>query len=160
MNIQYVQATSEKLRLPKTKNKKICYLKRKKPPFKYQVPINTINTTYKLCNNSYHARGSTYQNNEFIRDNKEIVILFYDKESSIVIMNKNNYNQKVDGMINERIQQVKYEESDTSSLKELESVHFFVAISKIHPIITNATFSHQPGRFFATAKTHKFENHV
>ena len=135
MNIQYVQATSEKLRLPKTKNKKICYLKRKKPPFKYQVSINTINTTYKLCNNSYHARGSTYQNNEFIRDNKEIVILLGDKESSVVIMNKNNYNKKVDGTINERIQQVKYEESDTSSLKELESVHSFVAISKIHPII-------------------------
>ena len=47
-------------------------------------------------------------------------ILLGNKGSSIVIMNKKDYNRKIDDMINEGIQQGKYEETDDNILKELE----------------------------------------
>ena len=46
------------------------------------------NTTYKLSNNAYRTRDTTYYKTKFVRDNKDIVILSGDKDSSIVIMNK------------------------------------------------------------------------
>ena len=47
-------------------------------------------------------------------------ILSGSKGSSIVIINKKDYNRKIDDMINEGIQQGKYEETDDNILKELE----------------------------------------
>ena len=41
-------------------------------------------------------------------DNKDIAILSGDKDSSIVIMNKKDYNRKIEDMTNEGIQQGKY----------------------------------------------------
>ena len=62
---------------------------------------------YKLSNIVYHTRGTTYQKNKFIRDNKDFVILSGDKYSSIVIMTKKDYNKKIDDIINEGKQQGK-----------------------------------------------------
>ena len=47
-------------------------------------------------------------------------ILSGSKGSSIVIINKKDYNRKIDDMINEGIQQGKYKETDDNILKELE----------------------------------------
>ena len=46
-----------------------------------------------------------------IRDNKDIAILSGDKDSSIVIMNKKDYNRKIEDMTNEGIQQGKYKKN-------------------------------------------------
>ena len=78
------------------------------------------NTTYKLSNNVYRTRDTMYHKTKFIRDNKDIVILSGDKDSSIVIMNRKDYNKKIDDMINDGMQQGKYKETD-NILKELES---------------------------------------
>ena len=43
-----------------------------------------------------------------IRENEDITILSGDKDSSIVVMNKKDYNRKIDDLINEGIQQGKY----------------------------------------------------
>ena len=61
-----------------------------------------------------------YHKTKLIRENKDIVILSDDKDSSIVIMNKKDYNRRIDYMINEGIQQEKYKETDDNILKELE----------------------------------------
>ena len=47
-------------------------------------------------------------------------ILSGNKGSSIVIINKKDFNRKIDDMINEGIQQGKYKETDDNILKELE----------------------------------------
>ena len=44
-----------------------------------------------------------YQKSKVIRENRDIVILSGDKDNSIVIMNKKDYNRKIDDMINEGI---------------------------------------------------------
>ena len=67
-----------------------------------------------------------YYKTKVIRENRDNVILSGDKDSSIVIMNKKYYNRKIDDMINERIQQGKYKETDYNILKELESFQSFL----------------------------------
>ena len=62
------------------------------------------NTTNTLTNNVYHTKDDTCNKTKSLRDNKNIVILSGDKDSSIVIMNKKDYNKKVEEMINEGIE--------------------------------------------------------
>ena len=52
------------------------------------------NTTYTLTNNVYHTKDDTYNKTKSLRENKNIVILSGDKDSSIVIMNKKDSNKK------------------------------------------------------------------
>ena len=78
------------------------------------------NTTYKFLNNVYRTKDTIYHKTKVIRENRDIAILSGDKDSSIV-MNKKDYNRKIDGMINEGIQQERYEETDDNISKELES---------------------------------------
>ena len=66
-----------------------------------------------------------YHKTKFIRDNKDIVILSGDKDSSIVIMNRKDYSKKIDDMINDGMQQRKYKGTDDNILKELESFQSF-----------------------------------
>ena len=49
-----------------------------------------------------------YHKTKLIRENEDITILPGDKDSSIVVMNKKDYNRKIDDLINEGIQQGKY----------------------------------------------------
>ena len=60
----------------------------------------------------YHTKDDTYNKIKSLRDNKNIVILSGDKDSSIVIMNKIGCDKKVEEMINEGIEQGKYEETE------------------------------------------------
>ena len=75
-------------------------------------------------------------------------------------MNKKDYKGKIDDMINEGIQQGKYKETDGSILKELESFQSFLYKNFKNSLHYRQLLpsSHQPARFFATAKTQKFEN--
>ena len=73
------------------------------------MPINVCRT-----------RDTMYHKTKVIRYNKDIAILSVDKDSSIVIMNKKNYNQKTDDRINDETQKVKYNETGHNILKTLE----------------------------------------
>lgn len=53
-----------------------------------------------------------YHKTKLTRDDKDIVIHLGDKDSSIIIMNKKDYNRKIDDMINGGIQQAKYKETE------------------------------------------------
>ena len=56
-----------------------------------------------MSKNVYHTRDAMYHYTKFIRDNKDIVILSGGKDSSIAIMNKKDYNKKIDEIINDGI---------------------------------------------------------
>ena len=118
------------------------------------------NTTYTLTNNVYHTKDDTYNKTKSLRDNKNIVILSGDKDSSIVTMNQIDYDKKVEHMTNEGIEQGKYQKTEDKILKELESFQSFL----YRPFKDTPYYkqilpsSHQPARFFASAKTHKFDN--
>ena len=63
-------------------------------------------------------------------------------------------------MINEGIEQGKYEESEDNILKELESFQsFFYCYFKDTPYCKQMLLTwYEPARFFALAKTYKFDN--
>ena len=112
----------------------------------------------KFTQNIYHSKDNTVKSLKDIRNNKNIVILSGDKDSSVVIMNKIDYINKVDDMINEGITNGKYEKTIDNTHKDLHNFQSFLQYnfskhkdySKLRPV------SNQPARLFATAKTHTF----
>ena len=83
-----------------------------------------------------------------------------DKDSSVVVMNKVDYVKKVNGIINEGIQQGKYEMSTDTIHEDLEkSQSFLYRDFKIYPTYNDMIpVYNQPARFFVTTKTHKFDD--
>ena len=63
----------------------------------------------KHIQNTFHTRDDQYRNLRHLIQNNDIVLLAGDRASSVVVMNKKDYILKVDNMINEGIQQGKYE---------------------------------------------------
>ena len=108
-----------------------------------------LQNTYKLSNNVYRTNYTMYHKSKVIRENRDIAILSGGKNSSIVIMNKKDYNRKIDDMINEGIQQKKYQEAVGNILKELESFQSFLYQHfKNSPHYRQMlASSHQPARF-------------
>ena len=76
-------------------------------------------------------------------------------------MNKVDYVKKVNRMINEGIRQGKYEMTTDTTHKDLEKFQSFLYRNfKSHPSYNDMRpVSNQPARFFATAKTHKFDDY-
>ena len=76
-------------------------------------------------------------------------------------MDRTDYINKVENMIDTGIQDGKYKRTDDATHKNLHNFQTFLynnfrthsLYQKMRPI------SNQPGRFFATAKTHKFESY-
>ena len=107
------------------------------------------NTTYTLTNNVYHTKDDTYNKTKSLRDNKNIVILSGNFDSSIVRMNKKDYDKKVEEMINEGIAQGKYEQTEHNICKKLESFQSLLNRHFKHARYYKQILpsSHQPARF-------------
>ena len=69
-----------------------------------------------------------------LRNNKDIVILSGVKDSSVVVMNIVNFVKKIGGMINEGIQQGKYEMTTDTIHEDFKAS--FIVISKVIQGIT------------------------
>ena len=95
-----------------------------------------------------------------MRNNKDIVLLSGDKDSTAVAINKVDYVKKVNGMINKGIQQGKYEITTDTTHEDLGKFQSFLYRNfKSHPRYNDMRpVSNQPARFFATAKAHKFDD--
>ena len=117
--------------------------------------------TNKFTQNIRHTKDNTCHDLHHLRNNKDIVILSGVKDSSVVVMNIVDFVKKVGGMINEGIQQGKYEMTTDTIHEDLEKFQsFFYRNFKTHPRYNDMRpVSNQPARFFATAKTHKFDDY-
>ena len=95
-----------------------------------------------------------------ITNNKNIVVLSGDKDSSVVIMDKTNYVIKVGSLIEEGIEGGKYIKTADNAHKDLHNFQCFLQnhFSKHKEYNKMRPNSNQPTRLFATAKTHKFSN--
>ena len=96
-----------------------------------------------------------------LRNNKNIVLLSGDKDSPVLVMKKVDYVEKVNSMINKDIRQGKYEITTDTTHEDLEKFQSFLHCNfKSHPRYNDMRLvSNQPARFFATAKTHKFDGY-
>ena len=117
--------------------------------------------TNKFTQNIYHTKDDTYRNLCHSIQKNDIVLLAGDKDSLVVVMNEKDYILKEDNMINEVIQQGKYEWTNDKTHEDLEKFqHFLYRNFKNHSKYSDMRLvSNEPARFFATTKTHKFDDH-
>ena len=88
------------------------------------------------------------------------MLLNADKKSYVIILSKIDYVDKVNKMIQDGITKGVYEVTTDNTHKDLASFqNFLYRYFKCHPDYDKMRpSSNQPARFFATAKTHKFDN--
>ena len=109
-------------------------------------------------NNGYRDKDNTFKLLNRLSKNENIVVLLADKQSCMVILNKTDYVNKVNAIINEGISKGKYVETVDSTHKDFQHFqdflyrHFYKTkcYDGMRPV------SNQPARFFANSKTHKF----
>jgi len=113
-----------------------------------------------ISKNIFHSKDHTFSKLNELRKNDTIVILPADKESSCVIMDKDDYINKVNCMITDGITDMKYTRCEDTILKDLKNFQSFLYRNfKNHENYKDIyPSSHQAARFFSSAKTHKFTN--
>ena len=115
--------------------------------------------------NIYNTPDNTWKSLRGLSENPNITVLRGDKDSTVVIIPREVYIRKLETMIEEGISQGKYETTNDCTLSDLKSFQDFLYrnfsknsfttldLTQIRPV------SNQPARLYATAKTHKFEDH-
>ena len=102
----------------------------------------------------------TYKNLKSLIQDENIVILQGDKDSSVLIMDKKDYIQKLQNTIEEGINKGTSEKMGDTTLQEFKIFQDFLYrnfynyenYNKIYPQ------SYQPSKLYGTAKTHKFKD--
>ena len=72
-----------------------------------------------FTNNIYATKDYTYHNLRGMIQNKDIVVVQGDQDSSVVIMKKSDYVTNLDTMIDDGIMKSTYKETTDNTLKEL-----------------------------------------
>ena len=117
-------------------------------------------STNVLSKNIYSGKDTTFKSLKSLRKNKDIVVLTADKESCTVILNKYDHIKKVNDIIEDGIKQMKFVETTDDTCNELRRFQDFLHrhFYKHEHYEEMCPRFNQPGQFFATAKTHKFES--
>ena len=112
-----------------------------------------------FTNNIYVTKDYTYHNLHGMIQNKNIVVVKGDKDSSVVILKKSDYVTKLDTMINDGIMKGTYVETTENILKELSQFQDFLYrnFCNYERYKSMKPDSNQPACLYGTAKTHKFE---
>ena len=112
-----------------------------------------------MSNNVYRDKHNSFKLLKRLRKNENIAVLSTGKESCMVILNKTDYINKVNAMINESISKGKYVKAVDCTHKDLKHFQNFLYRDfyktehyGMRPI------SNQFGCFFATVKMHKFDS--
>ena len=94
-----------------------------------------------------------------LRKNKNILVLSVDKESCTVILNKTDYVNKVNAMIDEGISKGEYVETVESTHKDFKDFQDFLHrhFYKTKYYDGMRSISNQPSYSFSTTKMHKFD---
>ena len=115
--------------------------------------------TNKFTENILCTKDNTFKSLKKLKQNDDIVLLNSNKESCVIILSKIDYVDKVNKMIQDGITKGVYEVTTDNTHKDLASFqNFLYRHFKCHPDYDKMRpSSNQPARFFATAKTHKFD---
>lgn len=116
--------------------------------------------TNRFTNNVYHTTDYTYKILQKLASDSDLVVLSGDKDSSVVILPKEKYVEKMETLIYEGIQEGKYAPTTDTTISVLTSFQNFLQrnfrttlpLDKIKPS------SNQPAFLYGTAKTHKFDH--
>ena len=110
--------------------------------------------------NIYKAKDDTYKNLKKVTNDPDLVVISGDKDSSVVVMNKEDYVRKMTEMIDQGISDGVYEETTDETLDDLKHFQDFLYrnFKKFEKYEKMYPSSHQPAKLYGTAKTHKFES--
>ena len=113
-----------------------------------------------ITRNVYSDVDNTYKSLSSLKTNNNIVVLAADKATCTVTLNRTDYQNKVNNMINEGIAKEKYVETVDNTHKDLKRFQDFLYrnLYKHGQYENMRPKLNQPGRFFATGKTHKFDS--
>ena len=110
--------------------------------------------------NIYSSKDTTFSNLKALCRDKNIAVVPGDKDSSVVLLNKSDYLEKMQNMLDKGIQDGIYEAAADTILSDLKKFNRFVynhfKKSKLYNDLTAS--SNQPGQLYGTAKTHKYQN--
>ena len=111
-------------------------------------------------NNLYNKPDYTYKVLQKLATDPNLVVFSGDKDSSVVIMERDLYVSKIEGMIKDGIKKGKYAKTEDTTLKDLKSFQSFLTRNYrgILPLDKITPSSNQPAFLYGTAKTHKFDN--
>ena len=111
--------------------------------------------------NIYATKDYTYKNLKNLIENKDLVVISGDKDSCVVILKRGDYDKKLQGMIDEGITNGTYAPTADTILNDLKKFQDFLRHNfkgKFDRYKDMRPVSNQPGRLYATAKTHKFSS--
>ena len=110
--------------------------------------------------NVYSAKDHTYSKLKTLIRDKSVAVVPGDKDSTVVILDRKDYIEKLQGMIDDGIRDGVYETSSDSTLSDLKKFNDFLYrhFRKSHPEMYDRMVcsSNQPAQLYGTAKTHKF----
>lgn len=94
-----------------------------------------------------------------MKNDESRVVIPGDKDSCVIVMDKQNYIQKLEEMIHEGMEKGVYKKANDNTLRDLKRFQDFLyrnfkkhkQYNKMFPI------SNQPAKLYGTAKTHKFD---
>ena len=111
--------------------------------------------------NIYATKDYTYKNLKNLIENKDLVVISRDKDSCVVILKRGDYDKKLQSMIDEGITNGTYAPTVNTILNDLKKFQDFLCRNfkgKFDRYKDMRPISNQPGRLYATAKTHKFSS--
>ena len=110
--------------------------------------------------NVLSTNDETYKNLKNLIRKSDIVILRGDKDSSVVIMNRSDYVEKLEGMIEEGVKKGTYKKTEDTTLQDLKKFQDFLYRNFYTYEHYKSMYPHsnQPAKLYRTAKTHKFNN--
>ena len=111
--------------------------------------------------NIYPTKDYTYKNLKNLIENKDLVVISGDKDSCVIILKRGEYDKKSQGLIDEGITNGIYAPTVDTILNDLKKFQDFLSRNfkgKFDRYKDMRPVSNQPGRLYATAKTHKFSS--
>ena len=115
-----------------------------------------------MTKNVYSSADSTFNRLKNLIRDKNIAVIQGDKDSCVVVMNKTDYLQKLQQMIEEGIADGTYERTCNTVLSDMKKFNDFLYrhFKKTRPELYEemTASAGQPGQLYGSAKTHKFDS--
>ena len=110
--------------------------------------------------NVNNTNAHTYNDLKRLIKNKNLCVLSGDKDSCVIVINKQDYIRRLEAMLDEGIKRGTYERSTDTTKHDLETFQrsLYRNFKNLPSYDKMRPKSSEPARLYATAKTHKFNN--
>ena len=109
--------------------------------------------------NIYATKDFTYNNLKNMINKDKLAIVSGDKDSCVVIMTREDYNDTLEVMLNDGISKSIYARTENTTLRDLKLFEDFLHRNfkdEYDKYEERRPACHEPGKLCATAKTHEF----